>query len=174
MLHILSYSNLIRKYLIAQMTRIRICSTNWVKETFPVMQSFVTIFIINPSVEENTGASRSAKKVHVLFQRQRSKKMFGLIALMGQILSRDVCPTFSFKDPFFPKSEVFQPWNFRSFFFGKYINILSWPSTTICQHHLIICLKKWRRFKEKKQKNIFKTWKILSWGVLCRVNTLKK
>lgn len=81
------------------------------------MQSFVTIFIINLSVaKKNTGASRSAKKVHVLFQRQRSKKMFGVIALMGQILSRDVCPDFFIKDPFFLKSEVFQPWNFRSFF----------------------------------------------------------
>ena len=52
MLHILSHSNLIRKYFIAQETWIRICSTNWVKETFPAMQSFVTIFIINLSVEK--------------------------------------------------------------------------------------------------------------------------
>ena len=62
MLHILSYSNLIRKYFIAQMTRIRICSTNWVKETFPAMQSFVTIFIINLSVEKKHWSLPFCKK----------------------------------------------------------------------------------------------------------------
>lgn len=77
---------------------------------FPTIQSFVTIIVINPSTE------KKLKKVHVLLQGQRKKKVVGVIALMEQILSRDVYPAFSFKDPFFLKTEVFQPWNFRSFF----------------------------------------------------------
>lgn len=81
------------------------------------MQSFVTIFIINLSVEKKHWRLPFCKKKFTFYSKGKEvKKIFGVIALMGQILSHDVCPAFSFKDPFFLKSEVFQPWNFRSFF----------------------------------------------------------
>lgn len=75
--------------------------------------------------------------------------------------------------PFSLNRKYFNHGIFALFFLGKYINILSWPSTTICQHHLIICLKNDGVSKKRNKKTFSKHEK--SWvEVYYAVSTLLK
>lgn len=77
------------------------------------------------------------------------------------------------RTPFSLNRKYFNHGIFALFFLGKYINNLSWPSTTICQHHLIICLKNDGVSKKRNKKTFSKHEK--SWvEVYYAVSTLLK